>query len=505
MKDQLRASLTDAQNEAAAAIGEDSQLTPTERIAELFVILGDPQLSADDIRELLGGTSTELDIQTALDKLVEDGTLDKDEDTQRPLDGPGIVLYRLTDIQMQRLKIIALEASVGDGTSSSFQFTCDGRIIRSISKVDRLSAIEGTGNQRTEIRKHVETIAEGIESGDQVPNAILLVIDADFTAYDPDPGDEIAESFVVIRPLQEEWIEIPNPIDKLRPSQLVRVVELDIPFRNAAFDIEKPCLLVDGQQRTAALSHVSVQEVPAYSLTVNAVIATDDDSKKIFKIANTTVKIATDFSRALVAAMHEVPAYLVGDKRRANATKSLALVDDTSPFFGLVKYPGAPSSPNQVLVHNSLYQVVSSFDQKLDFDSDEDLAAAVKRAYLVVRDTWPSAWGGKATESKLMHGAGLRSLGELIVFHLRKAVAEGSDLQSDQVWEALRASLERLTPIVQWTAAEAATGTKEVQKNWTVVKDAQVTSKDIAALSDLLTKASVSADAKAQKAATKAS
>ena len=236
-------------------------------------------------------------------------------------------------------------------------------------------------------------IAEGIRGGNLVPTSILLTIDSDFAEVDPDPEDEISDEFVVIRPLVADWREVQNPTAGHPPGQLVRFVELDSRSVLRRSITTSDALLVDGQQRTAALSLVPVEDVPAYSLAVNAIVVEGDEAKRIFQIANSTVKISTDFGLALLASMDEVPVHLSTDKRRATATRVLASVDSESPFLGLVKYPGAPSTPSEVVAHNSLYQVVGTFDGPLEEESEDMLIECVRRAYSQVAATWPTAWG----------------------------------------------------------------------------------------------------------------
>ena len=92
--------------------------------------------------------------------------------------------------------------------------------------------------------------------------------------------------------------------------QQLRLVEIDFPFRRAAFDEEKTALLVDGQQRTAALAQVSIDSRPQVDLSVNAVITGIDAAKVVFGVAINTLltrkcgqNVATDGSsgRALHA------------------------------------------------------------------------------------------------------------------------------------------------------------------------------------------------------------
>ena len=272
--------------------------------------LPDPLLSISDITELLG-TGSPGEAETAVNQLEEQGVLESSTSTQRPFDPVDVKLVRLKGRDFSRLVLTALEAQLADG-ASRYQFTCDGRLVRSIAEVDRLNAESATGQQRAEIRKHVDEIAKGVQSGTEIPNSILLTLIDEKVIRIDDGGegeDDIPESWTLIRPISE-WQTVPSPDDPEEAVQQLRLVEIDFPFRRAAFDEEKTALLVDGQQRTAALAQVSIDSRPQVDLSVNAVITGIDAAKVVFGVAINTLltrkcgqNVATDGSsgRALHA------------------------------------------------------------------------------------------------------------------------------------------------------------------------------------------------------------
>ena len=323
---------------AALDLGERSDLSLEDKVVVLFDVLVDPLLSADEVAALLQAGVTSNQAQDALTQGVDRELVERDDDTQRPLDPEDVVLYRKAGVESDTLRLTAIESQLSDGRSI-FQFSVDGRLIRAIARIDRLDAIQGTGQQRQEIRRHVQRIADGIRAGLQVPNALLLVIHEGnvFRPEDVVEDDTPKASDVVVDPLGE-FAEVYAPRNGTSgPAQISRMVELSIPYRPAAFDEEKPLLLVDGQQRTAALSLVPLDSHPQVALSVNALVADDDHAKEIFTIANSTQKIATDFSRALLAAMDAVPPHLRKDRVPALVTQLLAIKEEESPFYGIVQ------------------------------------------------------------------------------------------------------------------------------------------------------------------------
>ena len=259
-----------------------------------------------------------------------------------------------------------------------------------------------------------------------------------------------------------------------------------------AFDEEKSVLLVDGQQRTAALSMVPVEAQPIVPLSVNAMVANDDRARQIFTIANSTQKIATDFSRALLATMDEVPPHLRKDRIPANVTRLLALKDPTSPFFEIVKYPGAVQA-GRPMAFNTLFLAASEFASSSLYPEDEPDAERVadhmKRAFSIVKQLWPEAWGVKPTESRLTHAAGIRALTGLMIDELEYLDRSGSALDQAETWVSLKEALDLVAPSIAWRLQDVDAGNATQAKNWeNEISKRQNTNQDITELTNFLKK-----------------
>lgn len=482
--DSLKASLTQEERQAAAAIGESVDLSPNEKVSQLFETLGDPLLSAQDACHLLAEVTSLQDIQTALTSLTDSGFLEKSIHTQRPLDHePDLPLYRRAGVAHERLKLVALESRAPDG-SVRLHAACDGRLIRSIAWVDRLDAVSGTGQQREEIQKHVERIAGDLTEGTQIPNSLLLVLLSEYTVDEDEVDDETPSSFIIIRELAPHF-EMPDPsLDGAPIVQDVRLVEVDLPFRRAAFDEEKVALLVDGQQRTAAISLVPIDKVPAIEVSFNAIVADDDESKRIFTLANSSQPIKKELSRALTATMEDASGFLKEDRLEALALQQVAVRDNESPFFDRVKYPGFPKSSNQVATYNTVFHAIKAFTATaLPVHEDPNtLAHVIKRAFKLVEKHWPEAWGARPSfDARLMHGLGLRSMAQFLAWRL-EIYSAGRDLEEEH-WEQLDDFLNHMKVYVVWTQSKADQAPRSVHKFWdTFIRDGQNTNQDIAKL-----------------------
>jgi len=488
----LKSRFTTDQIKLAASIGHDDA-SFADLVVKLFESLNDPLITLDEIMTLLSIIKSKEEGLEIISKLVADDILEQTTTTQRPLDKEkDEVLYRLKSNKFERLKIYGVASQLStESQEIRIQFTIDGRLIRSIARVDRLDAVSGKGQQRDEIVKHVKSISEGIKSGIQVPNSVILVFEEELWCWDPkDDEEDLPESTIICKPLAD-WREVPIAGSVTKIAQRVCPVELSLPFRNACFDDEKPALLVDGQQRTAALSLVDIDEVPSYFLAVNAVVSSAEDAKEVFRIANSNVRISTDFSRALLGTLNAATGFIKDEKRVAQAVKFISMDNVSSPFYKYVKHPGLKST-RAPIAYNTIFAVISIFDQSgMDFQDDPvKLAAVVDRAFGLVKNEWPDAWGKPTKESKLFHGAGLRAMAKVLIDKLKNLSSQfDHNLDNPKLWDELASTLKRLHSKVVWTLAEAEKGTSIQLKNYKVeIIQKQNTNQDIQALTTFLLK-----------------
>jgi len=501
MRDYLVATLSDEERSYTANLRENIEATAVDFCRSVFAELDDPLLSVADLLELWGEGAQTPAFEAALEELTADGTIEYSDKTQRPFDGTATRLYRRNATDQEAITITALQSEDLTGVSR-YQFSMEGRLVRGLARIDRLDALVGTGNQRDEIRTHVNRIRDGVLGGTHVPNPVLLVmLDARTQVLETEqqPTDEIPHSFVVIKPL-EDFQEVRGGDQALR--QRSRLVEISFPWRKAAFDEEKSVLLVDGQQRTAALSLVGFHELEYIDLGVSAVLSTEEEAKRVFQVANDSVKISTDFSKALLASMEDAPGYLKDEQVTAEVVRRLALELEDSPFYKIVRYPGTKAG-NGVVAYNSLFGIVTAFRKSLPEDLTADaptLAIIVSNAFKCVKATWPDAWGAKPSMSKLMHGAGLRAITRVAIDKLQTYLSAGDDVNEDATLAKLKESLIRLSTKIAWTDAEAAAGTATQKRNWRdSISGVQNTNQDISALSDFLSRESVALDMKAAR------
>jgi DGQHR domain-containing protein len=289
------------------------------------------------------------------------------------------------------LRLPALE--VRQGSRRIYCFAVDGKIVHdftAISRVHRDTSANLRGYQRPEVMSHIRAIRRYLESPEALlPNAIVL-------AFEPS---------VRFEPYRRR-----TPVEYSLPGELVIPVDESVP------EHEKPALLVDGQQRSAAVRDADLAEFPIAA--VGFIASNEDDQRTQFILVNNTKPLPKGLIHELLPATtghlppkyarRQLPAYLM---TRLNS-------DDDSPFRRAIATPTAPDGyikDNSVLrmIENSLYD--GALYQYRDPDSGagkvEDMLLHLKHFWNRVATVWPAAWELPPRKSRLTHGVGIQSLG----------------------------------------------------------------------------------------------
>ena len=195
-----------------------------------------------------------------------------------------------------------------------------------------------------------------------------------------------------------------------------RVGVLVIPASDTVSDAEKPGWIVDGQQRVAAVRDAQVAHFP---ICVTAFITSDEqEEKEQFILVNSTKPLPKGLIYELLPQTGaHLPSAL--ERRRFPALLLAHLnFDIDSPLAGLIR---TPTNPDGVVKDNAVLKMLenSLIDGALHQFRDSrtgggDLVrmlATVKGFWTAVREVFPDAWGSSPRNSRLMHGAGIVSMG----------------------------------------------------------------------------------------------
>jgi DGQHR domain-containing protein len=299
------------------------------------------------------------------------------------------------------IRVPALE--VRQGERKIYCFAIDGKHLldfAAVSRVRRSAAGGLAGYQRPEVLNHIRAIRRYIESPEALlPNAVVLAFDSR-VRFETKRRSRVDYSIMG---------------------------ELIIPVDETIEDADKPALLVDGQQRIAAIRDADVAEFPVAAV---AFIASDaEEQRSQFILVNNTKPLPKGLIHELLpeASGYLPPKYA---RRRLPAQLMTRLnLDTDSPFSGAVATPTSPDGyikDNSVLrmIENSLYDgALYQYRDPADGSGDiEQMLVHLKVFWSLVEATWPIEWKLIPRKSRLTHGVGIQALG-----YVMDALTEGYD------------------------------------------------------------------------------
>ncbi|GAA5192506.1 hypothetical protein GCM10023322_52290 [Rugosimonospora acidiphila] len=304
--------------------------------------------------------------------------------------------------------------------------------VADVSRVSRDEASQLIGYQRPEVRGHVQDIIDYLDSGPVIfPNAIILALSSRATfigSRGPGTSDGLATSGVLTLPVG-------------RPGEA------------------KPAWIVDGQQRAIALSRAERRDFP---VPVTAFVA---DTVSLQRDQFVRVNNTRPLPPSLVTEL--LPAVDAPLPQRLSVRKAPSMVcdrlnnDERSPFHQMIKRASTRDDALHVAViaDNSIVSMIQESltasagclypyrnltSNEIDVDG---IHHALCLYWSAVRDAFPDAWGKPATDSRLMHGAGIRSMGRLM-----DRVLSIVDPRRPDADEQIRKEIDLVVPYCRWTA-----------------------------------------------------
>jgi DGQHR domain-containing protein len=322
------------------------------------------------------------------------------------------------------IKIPALAVRQGD--RKIYCFGIDGKQLldfTAVSRVRRSDDGDLAGYQRPEVLNHIRAIRRYIESPDALlPNAVVLAFDSR---------------------VRFEGSRRRGTVDYSQIGELI------IPIDETIEDADKPGLLVDGQQRVAAIRDADIAEFPVAAVAFIASNAEEQRSQ--FILVNNTKPLPKGLIHELLP---EASGYLPPKYARRQLPAQLMTrlnLDDDSPFRGAIATPTSPGGyikDNSVLkmIENSLYDgALYQYRNPVDGSGDiEQMVVHLKIFWSLVECTWPIEWKLIPRKSRLTHGVGIQALG-----YVMDALTEGHDAIALPKIQLDR-SLSRLHEVTAW-------------------------------------------------------
>lgn len=304
----------------------------------------------------------------------------------------------IVDIEHMKLKShIRLPAiQIRQGRSRViYSFAVDGKLLSqftSIARLGRDDESEIRGYQRPEVLSHIGQIREYIESDSpMLPNSIVIAFD-NRVRFEPSHNDKSSVAY------------------GRTGTILIPVVE------NGE---HKVGWIVDGQQRAAAIREAKVKSFPISA--VGFIAAQEEEQREQFILVNSTKPLPKGLLYELLPSTEAKLPDLLQRRRFPAQILQLLNHDSDSPLKGLISTPTTPEGiikDNSILkmLENSLSDgVLYRFRDPHSGQSDlQAIIAVLKNYWGAVKLVFCAAWGRPPRESRLMHGAGIVSLGFLM-------------------------------------------------------------------------------------------
>ena len=308
-----------------------------------------------------------------------------------------------------------------------FLYGSDITKVADITRLERDNKDEVKGFQRREIKNHVRSIVNYLNSDNPLfPNAIIMAL-----------GDKV----------EFKQTRGPNPHDLIEVSQSGT---LSIPIlpegRRAAW-------IVDGQQRSLALAKANKNRIPVP--VVGFVSPGIELQREQFVLVNKAKPLPTRLINELLPTIEVLLPRDLANRKLPSELCDLLNRDPNSPFYNLIRRESNSNNKTNVIIDTAIIESIKrnlrspmgSLSQYKGLnESDSEVMYKVLVMYWgLVKEVFPEAWGVPTYESRLMHSAGLKAMARLMDHIMLRA---DLSLNPQQV---IRTSLEKLKPYCHWT------------------------------------------------------
>lgn len=329
-----------------------------------------------------------------------------------------------------KLAVRALRTEQKKGIDTYAFFLPGSKVVEiaDISRIVRDHKDKVKGFQRKEIRSHVKSIVEYLDQGSVLfPNAIILALSPEVEfkqARGPTPQGltDIAAMGTLYIPIREEGTRV--------------------------------AWIVDGQQRSLALSQSGNSQLP---IPIVAFVSHDlETQREQFILVNKARPLPT---RLISELLPEVETLLPRDlsvRKLPSQLVNTLNADRNSPFYKLVRRISDENNDAMITdtaienaIQRNLRPPIGALNQYKGLGAEQSDTDSMYKTLVLywsaVREVFNDAWGLPPTKSRLMHSAGIRTMGSLMDQIMLRA-----DGSPDPVGE-IRESLQRIKPYCRWT------------------------------------------------------
>jgi DGQHR domain-containing protein len=339
------------------------------------------------------------------------------------------------------IEVRALQVSQ-DGSTPLFTFFMRGSDLLKIAEISRVSRDkdgELLGYQRKAVTPHINEIIEYLNAKDVLfPNAVILAFSTEVRfrqSRGPQVGDEGCQAGVLEIPVKEEG--------------------------------PKVAWLVDGQQRSFALSKSSNQDI---LVPVTAFVSDDFEVHRTqFLLVNKVRPLPKGLINELLPVVNTLLPPSLARNKIPSFLCDLLQKDPDSPFHEIIirettdrKKDKRAVIADTGLIHvirtslNSIHGCLYQYRNVATGETDvEGIHKVLNLYWNEVRRLFPDAWGLPPAKSRLMHGVGIKGMGILM-----DRVMYPINPRDPKAPEQIRASLKRIKTFCAWTSG-----------NWVLLND----------------------------------
>jgi DGQHR domain-containing protein len=273
-------------------------------------------------------------------------------------------------------------------------------LIASVARIGRDEAGKLIGYQRPEKKKHVKQIQDYLDSADVLfPNGLILALPPE-VRFRSSRGPATSDGLVIAG-------------------------TLEIPLSDGP-DGPRPAWIVDGQQRSLALSRTKNRRLPVP--IAGFVADTLELQREQFLRVNTVQPLPANLVTELLPEITRVPSGRMPTRKLPSALVDMLNQDPLSPFAGMIKRASTTDeAKKQAIVTDT--GLVEALKESLESPSGvlfpyrniatgttdtEGIRDVLITYWSAVRNTFPQAWGLPPTKSRLMGGVGIRAMGRLM-------------------------------------------------------------------------------------------
>lgn len=273
-------------------------------------------------------------------------------------------------------------------------------LIASVARIGRSEAGKLIGYQRPEKKKHVKQIQDYLDSADVLfPNGLILALPPE-VRFRSSRGPATSDGLVIAG-------------------------TLEIPLGEGE-DGPRPAWIVDGQQRSLALSRTKNRRLPVP--IAGFVADTLELQREQFLRVNTVQPLPANLVTELLPEITRVPSGRMPTRKLPSALVDMLNQDPVSPFAGMIKRASTTDEAKKKAIVTDT-GLVEALKESLESPSGvlfpyrniatgttdtEGIRDVLITYWSAVRNTFPQAWGLPPTKSRLMGGVGIRAMGRLM-------------------------------------------------------------------------------------------